>query len=155
VQSLPASSASSSTLCRLPSGSRLRLAAGRRRVGSLQAWSASSSTSCWPQSGSRLRLGASSRQWELQGLVPSGKALDQCDENTKNMYRMFVNLPAEVTTQGMSMIHGEFSKFFRTDYFNGESNKTGGPLAILRGIQQCLARFKIVVFGLLTSYQDW
>ena len=53
------------------------------------------------------------------------------------MYRMFVNLPAEVITQGMSMIHGEFSKFFRTEYFNGESNKTGGPLAILRGIQQC------------------
>ncbi len=50
---------------------------------------------------------------------------------------MFVNLPAEVITQGMSMIHGKFSKFFRTEYFNGESNKTGGPLAILRGIQQC------------------
>jgi hypothetical protein len=52
---------------------------------------------------------------------------------------MFVNLPAEVITQGMSMIHhdAEFSKFFRTEYFNGESNKTGGPLAILRGIQQC------------------
>ena len=53
------------------------------------------------------------------------------------MYRMFVNLPAEVITQGMSMIYGEFSKFFRTEYFNGESNKTGGPLAILRGKQQC------------------
>ncbi len=57
----------------------------------------------------------SSRQWELQGLVPSSKALDHVsmygtdlsgDENTENMYRMFVNLPAEVITQGMSMIHG-------------------------------------------------
>ena len=37
----------------------------------------------------------------------------------------------------MSLIHGEFSKFFRTEYFNGESNKTGGPLAILRGVQKC------------------
>jgi hypothetical protein len=55
------------------------------------------------------------------------------------MYWMFVNLLAEVITQGMStsMIHGEFSRFFRTEYFNGESNKTGGPLAILRKIQQC------------------
>ncbi len=35
------------------------------------------------------------------------------------------------------MIHGEFSEFFRTEYFNGESNKTGQPLAILRVIQQC------------------
>ena len=44
-------------------------------------------------------------QWELQGLVPSGKALDHVsmygtdlsgDANTENMYRMFVNLPAEV-----------------------------------------------------------
>jgi hypothetical protein len=75
--------------------------------------------------------------------VPSGKALDHVsmygtdlsgDENRENMYRMFVNLPTEVITQGMSMIYGEFSKFFRTEYFNGESNKTGEPLAILRGI---------------------
>jgi hypothetical protein len=56
--------------------------------------------------------------------VPSGEALDHVsmygtdlsgDENTENMYLMFVNLPAEVITQGMSMIHGEFSKFFRTE----------------------------------------
>jgi hypothetical protein len=48
-------------------------------------------------------LRMSSRSWELQGLVPSGKALDRVsmygtdlsDEgNTENMYRMFVNLPA-------------------------------------------------------------
>jgi hypothetical protein len=96
--------------------------------------------------------------------VPSGKALEHVsmygtdlsgDENTENMFLMFVNLLAEVITQGMSMIHGEFSKFFRTEYLNGESNKTGGPLAILRGIQQCLSRFKIVVSGLLMTYQDW
>jgi hypothetical protein len=37
------------------------------------------------------------------------------------------------------MIHGEFSKFFRTD----ESNKTGGPLAIMRGIKQCSSFIEI------------
>jgi hypothetical protein len=35
------------------------------------------------------------------------------------------------------MIHVEFSKFFRAEYFNGESTKRGGSLALLRGIQQC------------------
>jgi hypothetical protein len=49
----------------------------------------------------------SSRQWELQGLVPSGKALDHVsmygtdlsgDANTENIYRMFLKLPAEVIT---------------------------------------------------------
>jgi hypothetical protein len=78
--------------------------------------------------------------------VPSGKALDHVsmygtdlsdEENTENMYRMFVNLPAEVITQGVSMIHVKFSKFFRAEYFNCESNKKGGPLALLLGIQQC------------------
>ena len=96
--------------------------------------------------------------------MPSGKAPDHVsmygtdlsdEENTENMYRMFVNLAAEVITQGVSMIHGEFSEFFRTEYFNGESNKTGGILAILRGIQQCFIEIQIVEFGLLMSYQDW
>ena len=53
-------------------------------------------------------LRMSSRQWELQ-----------------------------VITQGVSMIHAEFSKFFRTEYFNGESTKQGESLALMRGIQQC------------------
>ncbi len=91
-------------------------------------------------------LRMSSRQWELQGLVPSGIALDHVsiygtdlsdEENAENMYQMFVNLPAEVITQGVSIIHAEFSKFFRAEYFNGESTKRGGSLALLRGIQQC------------------
>jgi hypothetical protein len=51
----------------------------------------------------------SSRQWELQ-----------------------------VITQGVSMIHAEFSKFFRTEYSNGESTKKGGSLALMHGIQQYL-----------------
>jgi hypothetical protein len=53
------------------------------------------------------------------------------------MYKMFVNLPAEVITQGVSRLHEEFSKFFRAEYFDDESNNKGGPLALLRGIQQC------------------
>ena len=63
-------------------------------------------------------LRMSSRQWELQGLVPSGKALDHVsmygtdlsdEDYAENMYQMFVNLPAEVITQGVSMIHADFT----------------------------------------------
>jgi hypothetical protein len=96
--------------------------------------------------------------------VPSGKALDHVsmyrtdlsdEENTENMYRMYANLPAEVITQGVSMIHEEFSKFFRAEYFNGESNNQGGPLALLRGIQQCFIDIQNRCFRLLMNYQDW
>ncbi len=110
-------------------------------------------------------LRMSSKQWELQGLVPSEKALDHVsmygtdlsdEENAQNMYQMFVNLPAEVITQGVSMIHAEFSKFLRAEYFNGESTRQGGSLALMRGIQIIfLSIFKIVVFGPLMSDQDW
>ncbi len=74
-------------------------------------------------------LRMSSRQWELQGLIPSGKALDHesmygtdlsDEENAENMYQMFVNLPAEVITQGVSKMHEELSKFFRAEYFDDE-----------------------------------
>ena len=91
-------------------------------------------------------LRMSSRQWELQGLVPSGKALDHVsmygtdlsDEgHAENMYQMFVNLPAEVITQGVSMIHAEFTKFFCAEYFKDESIEQSGSLAKMRGIQQC------------------
>ncbi len=46
------------------------------------------------------------------GVVPSGKALDHVsmygtdlsdEDYAENMYQMFVNLPAEVITQGVSM----------------------------------------------------
>ncbi len=87
-------------------------------------------------------LRMSSRQWELQEIVPSGKALDHVsmygtdlsdEENAENMYQMFVNHPAEViqVTQGVFLIHAEFSKFFRAEYFNGESTKRGGSLALM------------------------
>jgi hypothetical protein len=85
-----------------------------------------------------LRMVSTSRPWELQGLTPSVKRSDLSDEeNAENMFQVFVNLPAEVITQRVSMIHVEFSKFFRADYFNDESNSKGGPLALLLGIQQC------------------
>ncbi len=96
-------------------------------------------------------LRMSSRQWESLGLVSSGKALDHVsmygtdlsDENhAENMYQMFVNLPAEVITQGVSMIHAEFTKFFRAEYFNGKSTKQGGSLALMRGIQQCFVHIQ-------------
>jgi hypothetical protein len=35
------------------------------------------------------------------------------------------------------MIHVEISKFFRAEYFNGESKINSGSLALLHGIQQC------------------
>jgi hypothetical protein len=110
-------------------------------------------------------LRMTSRQWELQELVPSGKALDHVsmygtdlsdEKSTENMYQMFANLPAEVITQGVSMIHGEFSKFFRAEYFNDESTEQGGSFAMMRGIQQCFIDIQNrFVFGLLMSYQDW
>jgi hypothetical protein len=87
-----------------------------------------------------------SRPWELQGLMPLGKALDHVsmygtdlsdEKNAENMYQMFLNLPAEVITQGVKRIHDEFSKLFCAEYFDDESSNTGGPLALLRGIQQC------------------
>jgi hypothetical protein len=96
-------------------------------------------------------LRMSSRQWELQGLMPSGKALNHVsmygtdlsdEENAENMYRMFLNLPAEVVTQGVSRIHEEFSDFFRAEYFDDGSNKNGGPLLLLCGIQQCFIDIK-------------
>jgi hypothetical protein len=91
-------------------------------------------------------LRMSSRQWELQGLMPLGKALDHVsmygidlsdEEHAENMYQMFVNLPAEVITQGVSMIHAKFTECFRAEYFNDESIDQGGSLAKMRGIQQC------------------
>ena len=108
-------------------------------------------------------LRMSSRRWELQGLVPSGKALDHVsmygtdlsDENhAENMYRMFVNLPAEVITQGVSMIHAEFSKFFCTEYFNGESTKQGS-LALMRGIQQCFIDIQNLCVRATDELSNW
>jgi hypothetical protein len=61
------------------------------------------------------------------------------EEHAENMNQMFVNLPAEVITQGVSMIHADFTKFFRAaaEYYNDEPIEHGGSLAKMRGIQQC------------------
>jgi hypothetical protein len=93
-----------------------------------------------------VNLRMSSSQWEKLGLLTSGKVLDHVsmygtdlsnEENAESMMRMFVGLPAEVITPGVPKIHKEFSKFFCAEYFDNESDNKGGPLAILRGIQQC------------------
>ncbi len=86
------------------------------------------------------------------------------EENTNDMYRMFANLPADVITQGVSMIHGEFGEFFRAEYFHGESNKQGGSLALCgrtkrskpsvrpgRCIQHLNFMFEIPIAHLLSS----
>jgi hypothetical protein len=45
------------------------------------------------------------------------------EENAENMYQMFVNLPAEVITKGVSKMHKELSKFFCAEYFDDESTR--------------------------------
>jgi hypothetical protein len=93
-----------------------------------------------------VNLRMSSRLWEKLGLLPSGKALDHAsmygtdlfnEENAESMMRMFVRLRVEFIIQGVSKIHEEFSKFFCAGYFDNESGNKGGPLALLRGIQEC------------------
>jgi hypothetical protein len=67
------------------------------------------------------------------------------------MYQMFVNLPAEVITQGVSMIHAEITKFFCAEYFEDESVEQSGSLAKMRGIQQC---FVIIQNGCVQATDD-
>ncbi len=59
------------------------------------------------------------------------------DENAESMLMMFIDLPAEVITQGVSKIHEEFSKFFCAEYFEGTLQKKDSPVAPLHGIQKC------------------
>jgi hypothetical protein len=93
-----------------------------------------------------VNLRMASRQWDKLGLLPSGKVLDHAsmygtdlsnEENAGSMMRMFLGLPAEIITQGVSKTHEESSKFFCAEYFDNKSDNKGGPLALLRGIQQC------------------
>jgi hypothetical protein len=76
----------------------------------------------------------SSKMWEKKGLVPMGKTIEHTslygtdlsdDKNAESMLKMFVGLPAEVTTQGVSKIHEEFSKFFCSEYFEGTLKSIG------------------------------
>jgi hypothetical protein len=91
-------------------------------------------------------LRMSSKMWEKRGLVPMGKMIEHTsmygtdladDENAESMMKMFVNLPAEVITLGVSKIHEEFSKFFCAEYFEGTLEEKDSPLAALHGIQKC------------------
>ncbi len=75
-------------------------------------------------------LRMSSRQWELQGLTPSGKALDHVsmyEENAENMYQMFVN----------TSMTNQITKVDR--WLN------------CVGFNNVLSIFRIVVFGLLMN----
>ncbi len=47
------------------------------------------------------------------------------------MMKMFVNLPAEIITQGVSELHEEFSKFFYAEYFKDSLEEKDSPLAAL------------------------
>ncbi len=60
-------------------------------------------------------------------------------ENAEFMMRMslFVVLPAEVITQGVSKIHEEFSKFFCTEYIEKDLEEKDSRLAPLHSIQIC------------------
>ncbi len=53
--------------------------------------------------------------------------------------KIFVNLPAEFITQGVSKIHEEFAKFFCAEYFEGTLEEKDSPLAALHGIQKCFS----------------
>ncbi len=75
-------------------------------------------------------LRMSSKMWENEDSclvdVPMGKFIEHTsmhgtdpsdDENAESLMKMFVNLPVEVITQGVSMKQEELSKFFNADYF--------------------------------------
>jgi hypothetical protein len=90
-------------------------------------------------------LRMSCKMWEKRGLVPMGKIIDYTslygtdlsdDENAVSMLKMFVGLPAEVITQGVSKIHEEFPKLFCAEYFEGTREVKESLFAPLHGIQK-------------------
>ncbi len=104
-------------------------------------------------------LRMSARQWKLPGLMPSGKALDHVSmygtelsdqKNAENMYQndqMFVNLPAEVITKGVSKLHMKNfpNSFAQNTSMMNQITQVGlylycvgfNNVALLCGIQQC------------------
>ncbi len=87
-------------------------------------------------------LRMSAKMWEKRWLT--GKLIEHTsiyepdlpdDENAKSMMKMFVNLPAEIITQGVSKLHEEFSKFFYAEYFKDSPEEKDSPLAVLQRIQ--------------------
>jgi hypothetical protein len=70
------------------------------------------------------------------------------------MYQMFANLPAEVIAQGLSMIHANApNSFAQNTSMANQLNEVDLWLQCV-GFNNVLSIFKIVVFGLLMSYQD-
>ncbi len=51
--------------------------------------------------------------------------------------KIFVILPAEVITHGVSKIHEEFAKFFYAEYFEESLEEKDSPLVVLLGLQNC------------------
>jgi hypothetical protein len=81
-----------------------------------------------------------------KGLLSSGKTIEHASmygtdfsnaKNAESMMWMFVGLPAEVITQGVSKIHEELSKVFCAEYFEKDLEEKDNPLAPLHGIQKC------------------
>jgi hypothetical protein len=75
-------------------------------------------------------------------------------ENAESMMRMFVGLPAEVITQGVtvSRTHEEFSRFFCAEYFEEDSEEKDSRYM---GFRNVLSIFRIVVYGPRTTFQEW
>jgi hypothetical protein len=92
-----------------------------------------------------------SKAWEEKGLLQSGKTIEHASmygtdlskaKNAESMTRMFVGLPAEVITQGLSKIHEKLSKFFCAEYFEEELEDKESPLAPLHAIQNLFIIFQ-------------
>jgi hypothetical protein len=113
-------------------------------------------------------LRMSSRQWELQGLTPSGKALDHVsmygtdlsdEKNVENMYRMFLNLLVEV----ISNLSPKECQLYMDNTPNSFAQNTSMTNHITKvdlwlyrvGFNNVSLIFRIAVFGLLMNYQDW
>ncbi len=92
------------------------------------------------------------KMWEKQELMSIGRFREHASiydtdlsvyENTEAMVKMFVNLPTEVITQGVSRIREEFAKFFCAEWFKDSLEEKDSPLALLHGIQECFIIIQI------------
>ncbi len=112
-------------------------------------------------------LRMSSKMWEKRGLVPMGKMIehtllygtDLSDDEKKNaesIMKRFINLPAEVITQGVSRIHEELSKFFCAERFEGtlelEKIVHSPHYMVFRNIPSL---YRIDVRQPCKSFRDW
>jgi hypothetical protein len=92
---------------------------------------------------------------EFGQIICRADVSDRDDENAESILKMFVGLPAEVITQGVSKIHEEFSKFFCAEYFEETLEEKVSPLAPLHGIQKCSLIIQNQCVQLRNSFRDW